>query len=44
LTDKAQATEDGQAKADGTESLTVTDNRTGETYEMEITEIGRAHV
>jgi citrate synthase len=38
LTDKAQATEDGQAKADGTESLTVTDNRTGETYEMEITD------
>ena len=38
MTDKAQATEDGQAKADGAESLTVTDNRTGETYEMEITD------
>ena len=38
MTDKAQATEDGQAQSDGAESLTVTDNRTGETYEMEITD------
>ena len=38
MTDKAQATEDGQAQTDGAESLTVTDNRTGETYEIEITD------
>ena len=38
LTEKAQATENGEARADGNDSLTVTDNRTGESYEIEITE------
>ena len=38
LTEKAQATENGEARADGNESLTVTDNRTGESYDIEITE------
>jgi citrate synthase len=37
-TDKAQATEDGGAQAAETDSLTVTDNRTGESYNMEITD------
>ena len=38
LTEKAQATENGEARADGNDSLTVTDNRTGESYEIDITE------
>jgi citrate synthase len=38
LTEKAQATENGEARADGNDSLTVTDNRTGESYDIEITE------
>jgi citrate synthase len=39
LTDKAQATEDGKAQSDGgDDSLTVTDNRTGESYDIEITD------
>src|SRR5919107_1332336 len=38
LTDKTQATENGQAQTDGSDSLTVTDNRTGESYEIEITD------
>jgi len=37
-TDKAQATENGEAQAVQGDSLTVTDNRTGESYEFEITE------
>ena len=36
LTDKAQATENGKATA--TDTLTVTDNRTGESYDVEITD------
>jgi citrate synthase len=37
VTDKARSMEDGKATAvDGTESLTVTDNRTGESYDVEI--------
>jgi citrate synthase len=38
LTDKAQATENGQTQTAEAESLTVTDNRTGQSYEIEITE------
>src|ERR687894_1430542 len=38
LTEKAQATENGKAQADGNDSLTVTDNRTGESYDIEITD------
>ena len=38
LTEKAQATENGEARADGNDSLTVTDNRSGESYEIDITE------
>jgi citrate synthase len=37
-TDKVQATEDGGTRAAETDSLTVTDNRTGESYNMEITD------
>ena len=37
MTEKAQATENGEAQADGNDSLTVTDNRTGESYDIEIT-------
>ena len=37
-TDETQATENGGTQTAQTESLTVTDNRTGESYEMEITE------
>ncbi|MDQ4042758.1 MAG: citrate (Si)-synthase, partial [Actinomycetota bacterium] len=38
LTEKAQATENRKAQADGNDSLTVTDNRTGESYDIEITD------
>ena len=38
MTDKAQATENGQTQTAEAESLTVTDNRTGQSYEIEITE------
>ena len=38
LTEKAQATENGKAQTDGGDSLTVTDNRTGESYDIEITD------
>src|SRR3990170_1468118 len=38
LTEKAQATENGKAQADGNDSLSVTDNRTGESYDIEITD------
>jgi citrate synthase len=38
LTDRAQATEDGKTQTVGKESLSVTDNRTGESYEVEITD------
>ena len=38
MTEKAQATENGEARADGNDSLTVTDNRTGESYGIDITE------
>ena len=38
LTEKAQATENGKAHAGGNDSLTVTDNRTGESYDIEITD------
>ena len=37
MTDKAQATENGRQTAENN-SLSVTDNRTGETYEMKITD------
>jgi citrate synthase len=33
-----QATENGKAQANGQDSLTVTDNRTGESYDIEITD------
>ena len=36
MTDKAQATQDGRSGAEEQNSLTVTDNRTGKTYEVEI--------
>ncbi len=39
MTDKSQGMEDGRAStATGTESLTVKDNRTGRTYDIEITD------
>jgi citrate synthase len=38
LTDKTQATEDGRTQATEADSLTVTDNRTGESYDIEITD------
>ena len=38
LTEEAQVTENGKAQTAQAESLTVTDNRTGESYEMEITD------
>ncbi len=38
MTDRAQATEDGKTQTVGKASLSVTDNRTGESYEVEITD------
>ncbi|HVF01434.1 MAG TPA: citrate/2-methylcitrate synthase, partial [Rubrobacteraceae bacterium] len=36
MTDKAQATQDGRSGTEEENSLSVTDNRTGKTYDVEI--------
>ena len=38
LTEKTQETQNGKAGASGTDSLSVTDNRTGQSYDIEITD------